>query len=69
MKSLIVQDLIKSFGSQTKLAEALNIKQGTVTGWLYKKHGISERNALKIEKMTGGKFKAVELCPRLAEIE
>lgn len=66
----IVTKLIEHFGgTQEKLASALNVKQGTVTGWLNKKHGIGESNALKIEKLTQGKFKAIELCPRLAELE
>lgn len=64
----MVASLIRHFGSQVKLAEKLNLKQGTITGWLNKKHGISEINALKIEKITDGKFKATDLCPRLVDV-
>lgn len=68
-KNHVVKNLIANFGSQILLADALGLKQGTITGWLNNKHGISERNALKIEKLTNGKFRAVDLCPRLAELE
>lgn len=69
MKSKIIEKLIKHFGSQENLAFAVGVKQGTVTGWLNKKHGISERNAVIIEILTNGKFRATDLCPRLAELE
>lgn len=68
-KSALIEKLIAEFGSQTKLAKAVGVEQGTVTGWLYQKHGVNELNALKIEKITNGRFRAVELCPRLAELE
>lgn len=69
MKSLIIEKLIMEFGGQTKLAKKIGVKQGTITGWLHGKHGVNEINAIKIEQITNGKFKAVDLCPRLAEIE
>lgn len=69
-QSQTVKNLINYFGgTQEKLALAIQVKQGTITAWLNNKHGISEKNALKIEKLTNGEFKAVDLCPRLAEIE
>ena len=64
-----VKRLIEYFGTQVKFGQALGVKQGTVNGWLHGKHGISELNALKIEKLTHGKFKAYELCPKLAEFK
>lgn len=63
-----VKDLISFFGTQEKLAEALGVEQGTVTGWLNFRHGVSERNALKAERITNGQVKAVDLCPVLAEV-
>lgn len=66
-QSKVIKRLIAHFGTQVKFSEALGVKQGTVHGWLHSKHGISEVNALKIEKLTHGKFKAYELCPKLAE--
>lgn len=68
-KNQKIADLIAKFGGQVKLGEALKVSQGTVTGWLNMKHGINSINAQKIEKLTAGEFKAVDLCPRLAEIE
>lgn len=63
-----VQKLIKHFGNQQKTAQALGVKQGTVSGWATGRHGVSEVHALVAEKLTGGKVKAVELCPRLVAI-
>lgn len=60
-----VEKLIKYFGNQQKTAEALGVKQGTVSGWATDRHGVSEIHALIAEKLTGGTIKAVELCPRL----
>lgn len=68
-KNHIVQDLIIFFGSQENLGKAVNVSQSAVSQWLNFKCGINERNSLKIEKITKGRFKAIELCPALAEIE
>lgn len=68
MKEVLLE-LVAEYGSQEKLARAIGVKQGTITGWIHGKHGINELNALRIEKMTNGKVKAIDLCPRLAEIE
>ena len=61
----IYQRLVKYFGTQQKAAEALGLDQGTVSGWVRGKHGMSPVSALKAEAITGGEFKAVELCPDL----
>lgn len=68
MKKILLE-LIAEYGSQEKLARAIGVKQGTITGWIHGKHGINELNALRIEKMTNGRVRAIDLCPRLAEIE
>lgn len=68
MKKVLLE-LIAEYGSQEKLARAIGVKQGTITGWIHGKHGINELNASRIEKITNGKVKAIDLCPRLAEIE
>lgn len=60
-----VQKLIKYFGNQQKTAEALGVKQGTVSGWATGRHGVSEVHALIAEKLTDHAVKAVDLCPRL----
>ena len=61
----IYQKLVEHFGTQQKVAEALRLDQGTVSGWVRGKHGMSPVSALKAEAITEGKFKAVELCPDL----
>lgn len=63
-----VSRLVMYFGGQVKAAKALGVKQGTVSGWLTGKHGVSEFNALKAERATYGAVKAHELCPSLIEI-
>ena len=61
----IYQKIVEHFGTQQKVAEALRLDQGTVSGWVRGKHGMSAVSALKAEAITEGKFKAVELCPDL----
>ena len=61
----IYQKLVEHFGTQQKVAEALRLDQGTVSGWVRGKHGMSAVSALKAEAITEGRFKAVELCPDL----
>ena len=61
----IYQKLVEHFGTQQKVAEALRLDQGTVSGWVRGKHGMGAGSALKAEAITEGKFKAVELCPDL----
>lgn len=64
----IYQDLVSYFGSQTETATQLGVKQPSVNAWLTGKTKMSSICAEKAEIVTGGKFKAVDLCPRLAEI-
>lgn len=61
----IFQELVSHFGTQTKTAEKLGVDQGTVSGWVRSKHGMSAVTALRAEAETEGKFKAVDLCPAL----
>lgn len=60
--------LIEYFGGQIPTAEALKVKQGTVSGWLNCVHGVNSFNAMRAEAITKGAIKADELCPKLAEI-
>jgi DNA-binding transcriptional regulator YdaS (Cro superfamily) len=64
----IIQQLIEHFGGQVKTAVTLGVKQPTVSGWLRCDHGMSAVTALKAEKLTGGQFKAVDLCPKLIDV-
>ncbi|WP_323842920.1 transcriptional regulator [Moraxella sp. Pampa] len=68
-KNPTIGKLITEFGNQVKLAKKVGVKQGTVTGWLNNRHGMREIYALKVEKLTNGKFKAADLCPKLKELE
>jgi len=61
----IFQDLVGHFKTQTRTAERLGVDQGTVSGWVRGKHGMSAVVALRAEAETDGAFKAVELCPSL----
>ncbi|MGY3728037.1 MULTISPECIES: Cro/CI family transcriptional regulator [Cobetia] len=61
----IFERLVDHFGTQAKAAEELGVYQGTVSGWVRGKHGMSPVLALRAEKLTRGKFKAKKLCPSL----
>ncbi len=62
----IFESLVAHFGGQTKTAEALDVEQGTVSGWVRGKHGMSPLTAMKAEAKTDGLFKAADLCPAMA---
>jgi len=64
----IYQALVDYFGTQKKTALALGVEQGTVSGWVRKKHGMSPIAALRAQEATGGRFCAVDLCPELARL-
>ena len=64
-----VKQLISFFGGQTPAGDALGVSQGTVSGWLRNTHGMDAVNALKAEKISGGALVAVELCPRLKQLD
>jgi DNA-binding transcriptional regulator YdaS (Cro superfamily) len=65
----IYEQLVKHFGTQVKTGEALGIDQTTVSGWVTGKRGMHAITALKAEEVTGGLFKAVDLCPRLKRVK
>lgn len=64
----IYEKLATHFGGQVKTAAALGVEQGTVSGWVRGKHGMSPIAALKAEQATGGIFKASDLCPSLRSV-
>lgn len=64
-----ISKVIAHFGTQGKTAKALNCSQATVFKWLHGKMNISTLYAIKVEKLTDGKFKAADLCPKLKELE
>jgi hypothetical protein len=53
--------LLEHFGTQTALANFLNIKTGHVYYW--RKNGIPPRRAIEIEEKTNGLFNRRLLCP------
>lgn len=54
-----IEQLIKHFGSKSELARSLNVAPQNVTRW--SKLGVPASIAIKIEKITKGKIKAVDL--------
>lgn len=60
--------LVEHFEGQAKCAKAIGVSQPTVANWLSGKHGVSAVTALRIELVTGGEFKAAELCPDLSAV-
>lgn len=65
----IFKSLVKHFGTQNDTADALEVNQGTVSGWVRGKYGMGPITAMKAEAVTGGKFKAYELCPSLKKLD
>jgi len=51
-------DAVKFYGSQTKLAQVLNIKPSAISQW---GEDVPELRAYQIERLTGGELKATEL--------
>lgn len=57
--------LVEHFGSQSATAAALDVKQGSVSGWVRGVHGCSAEVAMLAERLTNGEIRAVELRPSL----
>ena len=60
-----VKALIDHFKGQKAAADAVGVKQPTISAWLSGGHGVSPIKALRAESVTGGAVKAVDLCPEL----
>lgn len=56
----LLDDVIRHFGSRSKLARALRINPSAINGW-EKVDRISAKACLEIERLTFGKFKAMDL--------
>lgn len=61
MKTEYFAKVIEHFGSQTKLAKALNVRNCLVSMWANKKEKMPIKYALKIHFLTKGKFKFFKL--------
>jgi len=66
MKKDTYKNLVEYFGGQVKTATALGVTQSTVSYWVTGDRQISPLIAIRIEKMTKGRFKAVDLNDDLA---
>ncbi len=55
----MLNDVFIHFGSQSELARKLGISAAAITQWLVE--GVPPARAIEIEKLSGGKFKAVDL--------
>lgn len=61
-----VEALIDHFdGSQVRAAQAIGVRQPTISGWLNSGHYARAKHALRAEQVTGGLVKASDLCPDL----
>lgn len=67
MTSNIYKSVVAHFGNQQKTASALKIKQSSVNAWIKGKAIMSERTALRVQKLTNSEFKALDLSPSLKE--
>ena len=54
-----MKDIIEHFGSKSALAEALDVERSAVSLWL--RHGLPPHRAIEIERLTAGKFKALDI--------
>jgi DNA-binding transcriptional regulator YdaS (Cro superfamily) len=59
------ETLVAFFGSQTATAEALGVKQGSVSGWVRGLHGCTAEVAMRAEILTKGAVKARDLRPSI----
>lgn len=60
MKDVTFDQVFKHFGSQNKLAGLLNVSTQAISSWK-KSNSVPPKNAIEIEKLSYGKFKAVDL--------
>ncbi len=67
MTNKAIQKAVAIAGSQQKLASLCGVKQPTVWRWLHG-GGIDAKYVAAIVKATGGRIKARELRPELADL-
>ena len=54
-----MQELIKHFGNKRRMAIALGVDAAAVAWWT--RNGLPALRAIQIERLTNGKFKAVDI--------
>ena len=57
---MILENVIAHFGNQNKMAKRLGVSRQVITMWKMQ-NAIPSNRAIQIEKMTEGKFKAIDL--------
>ncbi|WP_312387637.1 YdaS family helix-turn-helix protein [Atlantibacter hermannii] len=67
MTNKAIQRAVSIAGSQQKLADLCGVAQPTVWRWLHG-GGIEVRYVMQIVKATGGKVKAQDIRPDLAQL-
>lgn len=63
----IYDSLSKSLGGQVAAANELGISQPTMSGYINGRWYMSEKVARRAERITKGKYKAIDLCPALKD--
>lgn len=58
-----IKKLIDFYGSRSRLARALGVHRAAVTQWC-DQGGLPPKRAIQVEQLTGGMFKAVDICVR-----
>jgi DNA-binding transcriptional regulator YdaS (Cro superfamily) len=56
----MLQEVVEWFGSQANLARALHVDRAAVSHWVAR-GWLPPKRAVELEKLSGGKFKAVDL--------
>jgi len=56
----MIEEIIEWFGSKSKMAKRLGVDRSAVTHW-QSKGNLPPLRAIQVERMTGGKFRAVDI--------
>lgn len=65
-KKSLNKELYKAFeiyGGLGLFADNMGVSKQTVSAWYHRRYEISLKNAIKIEKMTNGEVKALNILP------
>lgn len=65
----LYQELVEYFGGQKATAKALSVSQSNISGYVSGRWNMSSMVAVRAEKTTNGKFKAIDLCPSLKDLQ
>jgi DNA-binding transcriptional regulator YdaS (Cro superfamily) len=57
----MLEQIIEWFGSKANMARALGVDRSAVTQWV-KDGGLPAARAVEVERLSGGRFKAVDLA-------